>query len=148
MLAGATTEGQVTLRAWTSANGIAMSMQDCVPWLWLQLLQLATLVRTGCRRAARGGATGADYDVMLQATTGAIEVLQWLMSPRLEAWNGMPIHHMTITLPIVVDADRRSYGFSVTYGAAHMDSKFKERTPAGSQPSGLRATRQTQSTRG
>ena len=55
MLAGATTEGQVTLRAWTSANGIAMSMQDCVPWLWLQLLQLATLVRTGCRRAARGG---------------------------------------------------------------------------------------------
>ena len=110
------------LRAWMSAYGVIMSMNECVPWLRLRILGITVLVRAAARKMRQ---RNADFDVPISATEEALDGLRWLLSTDFDRCNVVNIAHVIVLLSIVVDADRRSFGFTVTGPTVAPNAAYK-----------------------
>jgi len=121
----------ISLRSWSQASGMAISMWDGVPAIRTFAHGLTNLVATATsraqkkgRRVTRSSSAGqgrvayriADYETVVPPTIAAVLALEWLCSPSLDEWNGFPVHPWNTGRTVVCDADRYSYGFSAFKG--------------------------------
>jgi hypothetical protein len=124
LLEGAEQRALQPLRSWMSAYGVAMSMSECIPWLRLRILGITILVRAGSRKM-RKRSRKADFDFPTQSSDEAIEGLRWLLSEEFDRCNVVDISPTVVVLSIVVDADRRSFGFTVTGPSVAQNAVYK-----------------------